>query len=62
METISQSDTHIVTEALQLMKRALELLDTTSAPAEIGAYLDMALTRLQEAVVRVIPPEAPAAN
>ena len=39
-------------EALQnageLVRRAIELLDDASAPADIGAHLDMALSRMAE--------------
>lgn len=34
-------------EALDLMERALELLDDAQASAQIGAYLDMAICSLR---------------
>ena len=36
--------------ALSRMESALELLDEADAPGEIGAYLDMAIVRLKEAL------------
>lgn len=35
-------------EALELMGRALALLDSSQAPADAGAYLDHAMHRLRE--------------
>lgn len=35
-------------EALDLMARALALLDAHEAPADAGAYLDLAMHRLRE--------------
>lgn len=35
-------------EALDLMARALALLDANEAPADAGAYLDHAMHRLRE--------------
>ena len=35
-------------QAGELVHRAVELLDSANAPADIGAHLDMALTRIQE--------------
>lgn len=35
-------------EALDLMARALALLDANNAPADAGAYLDHAMHRLRE--------------
>ena len=37
-----------VAEALDLMARALELLDASAAPADAGAHLDLAMHRLRE--------------
>lgn len=36
----------LMTEALDLLVRALHLLDEGDAPGEIGAYVDLALQRL----------------
>ena len=35
-------------QAAALVRRALELLDRIEAPADIGAHLDLALSRLDE--------------
>ena len=35
-------------EAMDLMCKALELLDLHNAPGEIGAHLDLAICRLRE--------------
>lgn len=35
-------------EALQLMQRALKLIDEADGPGDIGANLDLAITRLTE--------------
>ena len=35
-------------EALQLMQRALSLIDKAGGPDDIGAHLDLAITRLNE--------------
>lgn len=37
-------------KALSYMEVALELLDEADAPADIGAHLDLALSRLREVV------------
>ena len=37
-----------MTRALALMQEALRLLDEGSAPAHIGAHLDLAIVRLEE--------------
>lgn len=39
-------------EALDLMAEALELLDDIGAPGEIGANLDLAMTRLETVLGR----------
>lgn len=36
--------------ALNHLESALELLDVASAPAQIGAYVDLAINRLQDAL------------
>ena len=36
----------LMTEALELLVRALHLLDEADAPGEIGAYVDLAKERL----------------
>ena len=35
-------------EAIALMRQALQLLDATQAPADIGAHLDLAIVRLDQ--------------
>lgn len=37
-------------EALTQMKSALDLLDSSSAPADVGAHLDLAICRLEDLV------------
>lgn len=37
-----------LSSALNLMKEALAFLDESSAPADIGGYLDMAIVRLEQ--------------
>ena len=37
-------------EALRLMSSSLDMLDETAAPAEIGAYLDHAIHRLENSL------------
>ena len=44
----SLSTENKLTEALQLMRRALTLLDGAEGPDEVGAHLDLAITRLEE--------------
>lgn len=39
---------HACSEALEILKRALELFDSADAPADIGAHLDLAICRLEE--------------
>ena len=39
-------------EALQLMQRALGLLDQADEPGDIGAHLDLAINRLSELIER----------
>lgn len=36
--------------ALNHLKSALELLDATKAPAQIGAYVDLAINQLEQAL------------
>ena len=35
-------------EALELMQRALDLLDNSDIPADVGAHLDLAIERLKQ--------------
>ncbi|HEX6785390.1 MAG TPA: hypothetical protein VF098_12165 [Sphingomicrobium sp.] len=35
-------------DALRLMEQALELLDRSNAPFDVGAHLDLAICRLRE--------------
>lgn len=39
-------------DAMSLMQQALQLLDETDAPADIGAHLDLAIVRLGEAMAK----------
>lgn len=39
-------------EAMLWMQQALQLLDETDAPADIGAHLDLAIARLREAMAK----------
>lgn len=39
-------------DAMSLMQRALQLLDETQAPPDIGAHLDLAIVRLGEATAQ----------
>ena len=45
--------------ALERMEEALSLLDTVELPAETAAYLDLAISRLREAIssAGVVPPD-----
>jgi hypothetical protein len=40
----------LMTEALLHMRIALDLVDRSRAPADIGAYLDLAMVKLQDAI------------
>jgi hypothetical protein len=47
-------------EALDLMRRALAILDRAEAPGEVGAHLDLAIDRLEgklETIVSGTPHE-----
>ena len=46
-----------LSHALELMRSALNVLDASRAPAEIGAHLDLAICRL-EAVLDSSAPDA----
>ena len=49
--------------ARTLMRGALDLLDGCDAPADIGAHLDLAICRLDEALaIRTSSKEVPAAT
>ena len=37
-------------DAMMLMQQALQLLDETQAPGDIGAHLDLAIVRLSQAI------------
>lgn len=39
-------------EALELMERALKILDESDMPGEIGAHLDLAVERLRDHIDR----------
>ena len=45
---MNSSSGHGVAEALDLMARALALLDASEAPADAGAHLDHAMHRLRD--------------
>ena len=47
MKQISEDGKPALEVAMQHMKAALELLDRTGAPADIGAHLDLAINRLE---------------
>ena len=44
------NSSELMTDALQMMRDALELLDRAQAPGDIGAHLDLAVVRLSEIV------------
>jgi len=44
-------------QALELMERALALLDECDAAAEIGAHLDLAIQRLRSMLASIPPNE-----
>jgi hypothetical protein len=46
---VLQPDTPL-SQALALMRWALELLDLAQAPPDVGAHLDLAISRLEEAI------------
>lgn len=48
MNDTNSSSAELCAEAMHLLKRGLELLDSADAPAEIGANVDLALCRLLE--------------
>lgn len=46
-EPVKQANSsELMTDAMQLMRDALRLLDQASAPADVGAHLDLAIERL----------------
>ena len=44
----SRSTKSQLTDALQLMQRALSLIDEADGPDDVGAHLDLAIARLNE--------------
>ena len=42
-------------EALELMQRALQIIDTIPGAEDVGAHLDLALNRLRERIDRTPP-------
>jgi hypothetical protein len=45
------SETHdALTRALSQLRSALDLLDSSKAPAHIGAHVDLAIHQLQDAI------------
>jgi hypothetical protein len=49
-DPIGRDDKPGLSEALELMQRALRILDQQQAPADIGAHLDLAIERLKAAL------------
>ena len=47
-QTLPKGDATALGRALLQMESALHLLDEAGAPADIGAHLDLALSRLRE--------------
>lgn len=47
LKILTGSDPAPLTQALELMRSALELLDQANAPADLGAHLDLAICRLE---------------
>lgn len=45
-----QNQTHKLESALSRLRSALELLDQAEAPAQIGAYVDLAIHQLEAAI------------
>ncbi len=45
-------DASKLADAMTSMQKALQLLDETDAPADIGAHLDLAIVRLGEAMAK----------
>lgn len=45
---VQRLEDHPVAKALEFMAEALALLDAAGAPADAGAYLDLAMHRLRE--------------
>jgi hypothetical protein len=48
MEPATSSAEGNLEQALSYVQSALEILDSSQAPADIGAHLDLAMCRLQE--------------
>ena len=46
----SPSRNNQLVEALQLMQRALRLIDEADGPPDIGAHLDLAISRLDDLI------------
>lgn len=47
MQQSSLSREEVLVSAADLLRSALELLDTAEAPAQIGAHVDLAIHQLQ---------------
>ena len=41
-------------EALALMRSALQLIDDAEGPADVGAHLDLAIARLDTALISAV--------
>jgi len=50
MHGVPQPKVRKLTEALQHMQAALDVLDQTGAPTDIGSHLDLAICRLELAL------------
>lgn len=51
MDVIDRSSTKAIwVEALQHMLSALDMLDETGAPGDVGSHLDLAICRLEKAL------------
>jgi hypothetical protein len=46
-------------DALASMRSALEILDITGAPMDIGAHMDLAIVRLEEAIAATTQDKSP---
>ena len=56
--SVARSNTLLLADALEMAKGALAILDAVSAPAEIGANLDLVVCRIQQ-LISVGSPAAP---
>ena len=54
-ERIPVSEPPELPEVLALMRQALQLLDRTGAPSDIGAHLDLAIIRFDQWRSKTVP-------